>query len=504
MRVALLGWDLDQAVATAMGGLGVEVVGVTRWFADRPKREARPGWLEARCPHEIGGEPRDEALAFGVAVVREASSSGLGFEFDVVHALDWRTRPAAGELAARAAGSVLLGSDVAAEDGEAEDIGFGPRRDPDGWICDHPLRGDHLREERGRPVPVFMIPERRALARRTERAAGPGSDAADDGPCLALSPRVAARCDAGTLIEAVRIARERAPRLMVAAHGSGTRPDRLRRRLNRRGLLSRRWSELNASSALDWNETVARASAVGVLSLDPIEDPFCLSAGLIGPPAVPLLGLDAEEAGRALVDALFDPRRRERDARAAAVLAERRVDPASVAEQWLQAYLRLLNGERGDSAEPAAHLRGEPRREPQPLAFPELRTRLTMTPIGGREVLASWSLRPDDWRAALEWLGPESIRAVLTIRVFDVSELLFDGLNAHGSFDVDLGPGETHRAITIPNAGRSLAACLGVRSPWGYFHPLAHARMCHLPKEGPAPPPAPPRRLRVLPRRTCH
>ena len=503
MRVALLGWDLDHAVATALGGLGVEVVGVTRWFPDRPTRESHPGWLEARCPHEIGGSARDEALAFGVAVVREASSSGLGFQFDVIHALDWRTRPAAGELAARAGGAIVLGSDVAAEQGEGEDVGFGPRRDPDGWICDHPLRGDLLRAERGGSVPAFTVPGRLALTLRTDRPDRPGLDVADEEPCLALSPQVAARVAPGTLIETVRIARERAPGLVVVAHGAGPRPERLRRRLKRRGLLSRRWSESSAASAEDWNETVAGAAAVGVMSLDPVEDPFWPSAGLVGAPAVSLGGRDAEGAGRALIDALFDPRRRDRDARAAEALAERLVGPASVAEQWLSVYLRLLNGERDGSAGLAARPRAEARREPQPLAFPELRTRLTMTPIASREVLASWSLRPDDWRVALEWLGPDSIRAVLTIRVFDVSELRFDGRNAHGSFDVDLGPGETHRAITLPHAGRSVAACLGVRSPWGYFHPLAHARMCHPPKEAPTPPPAPPRRLRVLPRRSC-
>lgn len=496
MRVALLGWDLDRAAAAALGELGVEVVGVTRWFPDRPAREEHPGWLEVRCPHEIGGSARDEALAFGVAVVREASSSGLGFRFDVVHALDWRTRPAAGELAARTEGAVVLGSDIAAEEDEAEDVGFGPRRDPDAWVCDHPSNGDRKRRESAGSIPVFTIPTRRALAWADE--AGP--TAADEGPFLALSPRVVARIAPSALIDAVRIARERAPKLVVVAPGTEPRAERLRRLLDRRGLLARRGSESIAFSARDWNETVARASVLGVASLDPAKDPFRLSAGLTGSPTVVLADRDAQGAGRALTDALFDPRLRDRDAQAAEFLAERRLAPASVAEQWLRVYLRLLNGER---IKPTKRHREELGPRPQPLAFPELRTRLTMTPMSSREVLASWSLRPDDWRAALEWLGPESIRAVLTIRLFDVSELLFDGRNAHGFFDVDLGLGETHRAITLPDAGRSLAACLGVRSPWGYFHPLAHTRMCHLPREGPASPPAPPRRLRVLPRRPC-
>lgn len=501
MKVALLGWDLDHALAAALGGLGVEVVGVTRWFPGQPTRESRPGWLEARCPHEVGGEPRDEAGAFGVAVVREASSSGLGFEFDVIHALDWRTRPAAGELAARARNAVVVGSDVATEEEEAEDVGFGPRRHPDAWICDHPLRGDRLRAALAGSSSVFTVPERRALERRAGTSEAPSRDARypDEGPCLVLALGSGARFATSALVEAVRIAREKAPGLVVAVSGSGPRHDRLRRRLKRHRLLSRRLGDTGEPSAGDWNEAVATASAVGVVSRDPADDPFSVAAGLAGVPLFSLAGLDAEAAARAILDALFDPSRRNRDAKAVEVLAERRVDPSSVAEQWLRIYLRLLGGNGDESPRGRG---AEPRRGAEPLAFPELRTRLTMTPMTSREVLASWSLRPDDWRAALEWLGPESIRAVLAIRVFDVTDLLFDGRNAHGFFDVDLGPGESHRAIALPYPGRSLAACLGVRSPWGYFHPLVHARLCHLPKAEPAPAPAmEARRLRVLPRR---
>jgi hypothetical protein len=89
---------------------------------------------------------------------------------------------------------------------------------------------------------------------------------------------------------------------------------------------------------------------------------------------------------------------------------------------------------------------------------------------------------------------------VLTVRLFDVTDAAFDGLNAHSSSDVDLSPADTHRLIALPYDGRSLAACLGVRSRWGYFHPLAHARICHLPRAVQAPATSP-RRLRIMPKR---
>ncbi len=133
-----------------------------------------------------------------------------------------------------------------------------------------------------------------------------------------------------------------------------------------------------------------------------------------------------------------------------------------------------------------------------PLPFPELRSRLTLTPLSTREVLASWTLRPDDRNAALEWVGPDAVHAVLTIRLFDVTDLTFNGANAHKVWDVDLDHGERYSTIGLPFDGRSLAGYLGLRTPSGYFHPIVHSRLCHLPREGLAPR-LPTRRLRVMP-----
>jgi hypothetical protein len=136
-------------------------------------------------------------------------------------------------------------------------------------------------------------------------------------------------------------------------------------------------------------------------------------------------------------------------------------------------------------------------RQATTLRFPELRSRLVFTPLSPREVLASWTLRPDDRNAALEWLGPDAVHAVLAIRLFDVTDILFNGTNAHSLWEVDLGFGETHRTIGLSFDGRSLAGCLGLRAPSGYFHPIVHSRLCHLPREGLAPSLVT-RRIRVL------
>jgi hypothetical protein len=219
---------------------------------------------------------------------------------------------------------------------------------------------------------------------------------------------------------------------------------------------------------------------------------------MAGRPAVRILTVDEDALARAICDAILNPARRDRDVTAGAALGRRQLEPAAVAAAWLRIYLNALDRKLG--APLPQRLRIEHVRPAIPLGFPELRSRLTLTPLSAREVLASWTLRPDDWNAALEWLGPEAVRAVLTIRVFDVTDLLFDGMNAHTVWDVDLGYGEDHRIIGVRFDGRSLAGCLGLRTQWGYFHPIAHARLCHTPREGLAPA-LQTRRLRVMPRR---
>ncbi|MDR3622895.1 MAG: DUF4912 domain-containing protein [Paludisphaera borealis] len=503
MRVALLGWDLEDETVAELGGLGVEVVGFTRWFPDLPAREAHHGWLEVRCPHNIGGSPRDEALAFGVAVVREASTSGLGFDFDVVHALDWRTRPAAGELSARAPGSILVASHAAGDDDLAEHIGFGPRETPDAWICDHPWGAERLHARiSGEPL-VFTVPTAHALAPQKTPAPEADAEPLAAGPCLVLSLGSGTRVSSRTLIRAVRAARERVPGLVVAMFDAAGRYGRLKRWLDRSGLASTRWGGMALPTPDLWNAAVAQAAVVGVASRNPVDDPTAHAAWLAGVPVVGLLTDDAEALALTLADAVFCPERRDHDVRACAALAGRRLSPESVAADQLRAYLMLLDRKRtAPPPEPTGRPTSADESDaPRTLAFPDLRSRLTLTPVSSREVLASWSVRPDDWRSALQWMGPEAVRAVLTIRLFDVTDVAYDGMNAHSVFDVDLSLSENHRVIAAPYEGRSLAACLGARSQWGYFHPLAHARICHLPREGLAPV-SDGRRLRIMPRRT--
>ncbi|WP_165065502.1 DUF4912 domain-containing protein [Paludisphaera rhizosphaerae] len=495
MRIALIGWDLDRAAVSAIARPGVDLVALTRWFPDEAEREAHPGWLEVRCPHEIGG---DEPTSFGVGVVRAASNAGLSYDFDVIHALDPKARPAAGELATRGGGRAVVIASDRAEGEEAENPGFGPLSAPDAWFCDHPWGAERLRTRIGPNAGrIVTVLSQEGLAHWLDRE-GP-RDAPEEGSCAVFVMSHDARRCSRTILDGVKSAREKSPGLVAAVFGADPRWDRLRRRLKGEGLLSTEWGGTRLPAIGRWNAAVSEAAVVGVGSTNAIDDPVARAACLLGAPVIRVAGRTPESLARDILDALFDRDRREEDVRLASAVEARSSDPEGVALQWLRSYMRLIDARRNGPEAGDGRIRRAGTGS-TPIAFPELRSRLALTPISSREAEASWTVRPDDWRSALEWLGPEAPRAVLTIRLFDVTDTAFDGLNAHNTSDVDVSLSETHRTIALPFDGRSIAACLGVRSRWGYFHPLTHARICHLPREGHAPA-IHPRRLRVAPRR---
>jgi hypothetical protein len=484
MRVALTGWDVDDAVAAGLAALGADLVAFTRWFPDTPPHEDCGGWIKVRCPHQIGGSLAAESWSFRDAVLRRASESGLGHEFDVIHALDPLSRPAAMGLKERAPAGVAIGSVAAADltDVAIESAAFLADR----WVCDHPWVAERWRERAGAGAAVDVVLGRAA---ESGKAAAPPHEPVPDGPLAVLwVPRDAA-LDPFLVVEALARAREEGPGLWAVALGGGPVANALRLRLRSRGWGSAR--EPTDSTLAHWQHWVARASVVGVATPRPADDPAARAAWLLGVPVVRTDGRDARMLAGAIRDALFLPGRRERDVRAAAALAHRAVEPAAVSAGWLGVYLNALAGPGASASRATASAS-----TPVPLAG--VRSRLSLTAIAPREAYASWSVRPDDWSTALEWLGPDAPRASLALRLFDVTDIQFRGDNAHGFRDVELGPGERHRAIGFDAPGRSFAASLGVRSPRGGFHPLAHARVCHLPREELAPPRSPERLVRVL------
>jgi hypothetical protein len=266
-----------------------------------------------------------------VAVIRDASTLGIGFEFDIIHAVDRLARAAAGELAARAPGSELLASLTAAEEGSESTGGLSRQGRIHGWICDHPWVAECLRARLRDPVPVRVVPSTAAL--NLLLACEQDVTRASTGPSMSLVVTLssAALVSPRVLIAAVKRARETIEGLRVAVLGTGPRTEVLRGRLEQRGLLAERWAASTVPSLTGWNTAIAQATVVGVDARNLSDNPVAQLAWLAGRPVIRLGAADPESLARALCDAIHDPTRRDRDVASAAALCRRSLEPAAIA-----------------------------------------------------------------------------------------------------------------------------------------------------------------------------
>jgi hypothetical protein len=490
MRVALVGWDIDEDVPSALAALGLELVAFTRSFPDLAMHEDRGGWTKERCPHELGGGPETEARTFRESV----QSRAAGLEpFDAVHALDLLARPAAEGLAERSPGCVRVASVTLLD--VSPDRGVPAGFDADRWVADHPWTHDRWRARpAGEAGTLELVPTGALLDAEPAWPGGPPTQDEEGRPLLVLwLPREAAIDAAGVARALAGVAAE-APGFSAIVLGTGPEAHAVRTRLAEQRVRGRPLSEVLDPSPGHWSAWIAAATVVGLASDDLADDPAAWAAWSFGVPVVALRAADPSALADAVRAALPKNRQSSRAVTAGAALARGRLSPADIARGWLRVYVDALT-------RPARHEAARATETPAPRSALALggRTRLVLVAIGPRALYAAWHVRPDDRASALEWLGPAAVYASLVLRLYDVTEILFDGTNAHAVWDIDLGSAEHFRTVPFESSGRSLAASLGLKTPRGHFHPLAHAGPAHLPRESPATFP-PTRWLRALPR----
>jgi hypothetical protein len=486
MRVALIGWEIDDLVADCLARLGTEVVAFTRWFPDREVREERGEWVKFRCPHEISESPAAEADAFREAVLRSVWDADGLRGFDVIHALDAFARPAAWGLQKHSSAAVAIGS-VNLSDMQAEN-GLSDNFRPDRWICSQPWVAERWRGLARKGVPIEVIPTRSGLIETRERATS------HEAPSVVFWVPREASLDPAGVVAAISAVREWIPNLSAIVLGDGIAAQSLRSRLSARGWIAVQSSRACESTLEHWQYWMTHGSVVAVAAPEPASDAAAFTAWLAGIPVVRIESNCASAMAGALGEALNNAARREGGVKVGAALAAQATEPSSIAQAWVRVYVDALasHGSTTDDSWP-----GESASVPVQTA----RSRLSLIAVSPRELYAAWQVRRDDWLTALEWIGLEGARASLAVRLHDVTDIRFHGDNAHGSVDVDLGPDERHRLIGLDSPGRSFAGSLGVRTPGGFFQPIAHAPLCHLPREGLAPEASPERRLGVLRRR---
>ena len=126
---------------------------------------------------------------------------------------------------------------------------------------------------------------------------------------------------------------------------------------------------------------------------------------------------------------------------------------------------------------------------PPPTSIPELPdgygdNRIVLMVRDPLWLFAYWEIRKDILNKVLNTLGPLAHRAKTVIRVYDVTDIIFNGNNAHHRFDIDVTLEAQKWYIHAGLPDRVLCAELGILTANGTFRILARSNTVKTPRMG--------------------
>lgn len=99
---------------------------------------------------------------------------------------------------------------------------------------------------------------------------------------------------------------------------------------------------------------------------------------------------------------------------------------------------------------------------------------------------AYWEITGPTIDALKSKLGDAFYGSQMAIRVYDVSEIIFNGKNAHRFFDIDISREANNWYIDTGSPGRSWCVDVGLRLPNGDFITIVRSNTVRTPLEGPS------------------
>lgn len=136
----------------------------------------------------------------------------------------------------------------------------------------------------------------------------------------------------------------------------------------------------------------------------------------------------------------------------------------------------------GGAPEPAARAA---RAEPEHIPWGYGRDRVTAAAIDPDRLYVYWEATDEGIAHARAALGPAGAEAWLVVRVSDVTGVLFDGTNAHHSFDHRVERGDRQWFFGVNRPTSSVVVELGLRSAAGGFARLARSSRVEFPRTEP-------------------
>lgn len=134
----------------------------------------------------------------------------------------------------------------------------------------------------------------------------------------------------------------------------------------------------------------------------------------------------------------------------------------------------------GESGKPAARIL------PEELPQQYRQEKIVLQVRDPRWIHAYWEVKDETWQSLKGRLQDAFSKASRVLRVYDVSQIVFDGRNAHRFFDIYINEHANNWYIDTNGPGRSWCVDLGLLLPDGSFVVIVRSNTVYTPLDGPS------------------
>jgi hypothetical protein len=114
-------------------------------------------------------------------------------------------------------------------------------------------------------------------------------------------------------------------------------------------------------------------------------------------------------------------------------------------------------------------------------------SRVILLPVEPYLIHAYWEVTHSDIEKAKQWLGNDYRSSQAVLRFYDITNIIFDGTNAHSTFDVDIDLQSRNWYIDLWSPDKSYFVDLGFKTRDGFFLPVIRSNIARTPCAWPAP-----------------
>lgn len=111
-------------------------------------------------------------------------------------------------------------------------------------------------------------------------------------------------------------------------------------------------------------------------------------------------------------------------------------------------------------------------------------TMITLMVVGPRKLYVYWEIMEKEVSALKDLLGNNMLDARYTLRIYDISDIIFNGSNARYYFDIDVDKDAGKWYIDLWTTDNSYCVELGIKTNNRNFSPLGRSNCVSTPKSG--------------------